>query len=180
MKAIIFKIFVITGILILTAVFAYTHSGRTDKSGGHYNRRTGTYHYHTPKTRSTTSVPKPTLPEAPPRISQARITPKSDTPLSPGSEKYIPTQLEWLVLQLNAKSSFTGSLTGNVLYLKDVDGNTVRIVVFFRHRRPVPGDTVSTGDNLFIEVIEDSVQREAKLHGWQNWVKTRVEKRYWQ
>ena len=26
--------------------FGYTHSGRTDANGGHYNRRTGEYHYH--------------------------------------------------------------------------------------------------------------------------------------
>jgi len=25
---------------------AYTHSGRTDANGGHYNRTTGVYHYH--------------------------------------------------------------------------------------------------------------------------------------
>ena len=33
----------------------FSHSGRTDSSGGHYNRKTGGYHYHgTPK--SSTSV----------------------------------------------------------------------------------------------------------------------------
>lgn len=26
--------------------FGYTHSGRTDSKGGHYNRKTGEYHYH--------------------------------------------------------------------------------------------------------------------------------------
>ena len=26
--------------------FGYTHSGRTDANGGHYNRKTGEYHYH--------------------------------------------------------------------------------------------------------------------------------------
>ena len=25
---------------------AHTHSGRTDANGGHYNRKTGEYHYH--------------------------------------------------------------------------------------------------------------------------------------
>ena len=25
---------------------AYSHSGRTDSRGGHYNRKTGQYHYH--------------------------------------------------------------------------------------------------------------------------------------
>ena len=32
----------------LLATFAFAHSERTDKTGGHYNRPTGTYHYHNP------------------------------------------------------------------------------------------------------------------------------------
>ena len=40
------KFLVIFGILFLSAVWAWTHSGRTDKKGGHYNRKTGEYHYH--------------------------------------------------------------------------------------------------------------------------------------
>ncbi len=33
----------------------FSHSGRTDSSGGHYNRKTGTYHYHgTPKSSTST------------------------------------------------------------------------------------------------------------------------------
>ena len=39
-----------TVILLISAIFAcdfgYTHSGRTDANGGHYNRKTGEYHYH--------------------------------------------------------------------------------------------------------------------------------------
>ena len=31
---------------VLTYDFGYTHSGRTDANGGHYNRKTGKYHYH--------------------------------------------------------------------------------------------------------------------------------------
>lgn len=31
---------------ILTASSVYAHSGRTDKNGGHYNRKTGVYHCH--------------------------------------------------------------------------------------------------------------------------------------
>ncbi len=33
-------------ILILSAVTVFAHQGRTDSSGGHYNRDTGEYHYH--------------------------------------------------------------------------------------------------------------------------------------
>ena len=31
---------------------AHTHSGRTDANGGHYNRKTGEYHYHNSGTSS--------------------------------------------------------------------------------------------------------------------------------
>lgn len=41
----------------------FSHSGRTDSSGGHYNRSTGTYHYHgTPK--SSTSPYSSTTPSS--------------------------------------------------------------------------------------------------------------------
>lgn len=39
-------------VIILVLVFssiAYAHSGGTDSSGCHYNRKTGEYHCHTPK-----------------------------------------------------------------------------------------------------------------------------------
>ncbi len=38
-------------LLIFTSV-GYTHSGRTDKNGGHTNRKTGEYHYHNKKSSS--------------------------------------------------------------------------------------------------------------------------------
>ena len=41
-----FKITVILSILLLSTVFAYPHSGRTDKYGGHNDRINGGYHYH--------------------------------------------------------------------------------------------------------------------------------------
>lgn len=41
-------------ILLVLHFALYPHPGRLDKNGGHYNRKTGTYHYH----RSTTT-PKP-------------------------------------------------------------------------------------------------------------------------
>lgn len=37
------KTFVVYG-LFISIVFA--HGGRTDSNGGHYNRKTGEYHYH--------------------------------------------------------------------------------------------------------------------------------------
>lgn len=44
-KALIaFSLMLVSGVLFYDS--AYTHSGRTDANGGHYNRKTGTYHYH--------------------------------------------------------------------------------------------------------------------------------------
>ena len=46
-------------LLILNCMDLYAHSGRTDSNGGHLNRETGTYHYHsggTSKSRSSSSI----------------------------------------------------------------------------------------------------------------------------
>jgi hypothetical protein len=32
--------------IFMLSYFSFGHSGRTDSSGGHYNRKTGEYHYH--------------------------------------------------------------------------------------------------------------------------------------
>ena len=39
-------IFLFMAVLFVFISVAYAHSGRTDSSGGHYNRQTGEYHYH--------------------------------------------------------------------------------------------------------------------------------------
>ena len=40
------KILLIVIMLGLTSHFDLAHPGRTDANGGHYNRKTGEYHYH--------------------------------------------------------------------------------------------------------------------------------------
>ena len=51
---------IIALMLLLNGGGVFSHSGRTDSSGGHYNRSTGTYHYHgTPKS-STSTYSRPT------------------------------------------------------------------------------------------------------------------------
>ena len=44
------KALIILGLMLISGVLlddsAHTHSGRTDANGGHYNRKTGGYHYH--------------------------------------------------------------------------------------------------------------------------------------
>ncbi|MCD1653106.1 YHYH domain-containing protein [Treponema zuelzerae] len=54
--------------LSVCATLTFGHSGRTDANGGHYNRKTGTYHYHnggkssTPSEKAKTSeTPKTTI-----------------------------------------------------------------------------------------------------------------------
>lgn len=44
-KKFVFSVIAVVFVLVL-AVVAFAHSGRTDSNGGHYNRSTGEYHYH--------------------------------------------------------------------------------------------------------------------------------------
>lgn len=48
MKAII----IVLSILSLAFADTLAHSGRTDRHGGHWNRKKGTYHYHSKKESS--------------------------------------------------------------------------------------------------------------------------------
>ena len=55
-----FKVLLFCGMIAMTASLilysAFSHSGRTDSSGGHYNHKTGIYHYHgTPKSPTSTN-----------------------------------------------------------------------------------------------------------------------------
>lgn len=40
------KTLAVVCVLLLSSVCAYTHSGRTDRSGGHHDHIRGGYHYH--------------------------------------------------------------------------------------------------------------------------------------
>ncbi len=44
--------------LFLMTTLSFAHSGRTDSSGGHYNRRTGHYHYHNSYSKKSKIKPK--------------------------------------------------------------------------------------------------------------------------
>jgi peptidoglycan hydrolase CwlO-like protein len=57
----IMKKIILLTVIILFAVanLCYAHSGRTDKYGGHYNRSTGTYHYHSGQYAHTGEYSKP-------------------------------------------------------------------------------------------------------------------------
>lgn len=60
-KALIaFSLMLVSGVLFYDS--AYTHPGRTDANGGHYNRKTGTYHYHNSGRSRTRINTTPTIP----------------------------------------------------------------------------------------------------------------------
>lgn len=51
--------------LLAAPVIALAHSGRTDANGGHYNRKTGEYHYHNGGTKKhAPTMPSPSEPSA--------------------------------------------------------------------------------------------------------------------
>ena len=45
MKKIVFGVM----FMFIFSALSFSHSGRTDANGGHYDRSTGIYHYHTKK-----------------------------------------------------------------------------------------------------------------------------------
>ena len=51
-KLLIILSLILTAGMLLFYDSAHTHSGRTDANGGHYNRKTGEYHYHNNGTSS--------------------------------------------------------------------------------------------------------------------------------
>lgn len=90
------KTLVVLAILLFSAIYAYTHSGRTDKWGGHHDRKNGGYHFHNSGT--TPQVKTPSLPQALPLTTPSL----PNTTTNPWSEIYFPTRIEWITLQLNA------------------------------------------------------------------------------
>jgi micrococcal nuclease len=57
----IYHILIATTIVVAIALTSHAHPGRTDASGGHYNRKTGGYHYHNSGGGSS-STPEPSTP----------------------------------------------------------------------------------------------------------------------
>lgn len=173
-----FKILTILIVLLVSTMFAYTHSGRTDKYGGHYDRKNGGYHFHNSGTVPRTTIPDfitPTVPRT--------TTPDFDIPdvtipdftipklksivISRGSDSYFPTKLEWLTLQLNAKYrlfSLDNSFIG--MYHANKDTDTIIVELIYH-----PSVThVKRADIL--DLLKNAVKLEATRLGWQDWVKT--------
>ena len=140
-------------ILLLSAVFAYTHSGRTDKNGGHYNRKTGEYHYH-----NAGKVPRTigTLPRAP------------DVKTGEWEKPYLPTQIEWLTLQLNANYSYplfaeSGEYVARFSFWNRKD-NVVEITVHYASRVESQKDKLMAHAKKIVVAL-------AEAYGWENWIK---------
>ena len=54
------KLFSFILILLGLTQGVFSHSGRTDSEGGHWDRKAGTYHYH-----NQTTTPRPSVPSSP-------------------------------------------------------------------------------------------------------------------
>ena len=151
------KIATILSILLISAVFAYTHSGRTDKYGGHHDRKNGGYHYHNPGT-----VPRPSTRSTIPSIP---TIPKPSTILSAGDMPYTPTRLEWLALDLNA-----GVPSTSIKYYTTGKANTIAVYVFYDSSTA----TLQQRREL-MAFAKKCITDEANLRGWY-WLK--LEERY--
>ena len=154
-----FKMAVILSILLLSAVFAYTHSGKTDKYGGHHDRDRidGSYHYHTLGT-----IPK--IPEVP---DWAASDQDFYVPTQSGEDLYFPTKLEWLTLQLNARYHIgSDQLVG--IFQENKGADTITIEITY-----TPDSSVEAR-NEAIELMKRAVAFEAMRYGWQDWVKVDV------
>ena len=144
-----FKVSMIFVILLISAVFVHSHSGRTDRYGGHHDRKNGGYHYHNSGTvrRSTPVAPKVTIP-------------KPSTSISEGSKSYTPTRLEWLALDLNAGIPLT-----SIKYYTTDKANTIAVYVFYDSATT----TLKQRQKLMV-FAKDSIKNEANARGWY-WLK---------
>ncbi|MEW6531854.1 MAG: hypothetical protein AB1473_13540 [Thermodesulfobacteriota bacterium] len=91
------------------------------------------------------------------------------------AQRYSPTCLEWLVLQMQAALPMLLSQVRMLLDLKDVDDIRVfftarepdTIVGVLRHLKGVPDDVVNT----LRKEIDREIMETAKSHEWGDWVK---------
>jgi len=92
-------------------------------------------------------------------------------PSSEGMERYIPTRLEWLTVEMNARYGINtmDSLEGySVTFMIDEEENTILIFVITRKmNRKVT--------NPVIRVARYSIEKYAKGKGWSSWLKVKEE-----
>ena len=151
------KILLISVTLSLLAIYAWTHSGITDKLdklGGHTDHKTGLYHFH--NTKRTGPDPSKVL------LSE----------MSEGSRLYIPSRLDWLAVEINSayavvlSRQFTkGTISGSVIPFPYK--NTLRIAITY-------AGPLEKKANELVEFIKERVRRHAEYRGWASWIKIEV------
>ena len=85
---------------VLGSCYLFAHSGGLDSRGGHYNRKTGEYHYHRPQG----TPPK----GSPSRITPPKIKPRSIAPSAPSRKLSEANYRDWWASKVpNAKTEVT-------------------------------------------------------------------------
>ena len=153
------KSLIIIGIISLCVVPFYntgdTHSGRTDKYGGHnvwVNGKKVGYHYHNKGT-----VRPPT-----PYHNKGTVRPPTPKPIltgNEGNERYIPTKLEWLALNLNSKYRLDAIATKGLelaMSFRAMGNNTIGVDMFYTPSTPASERT------HFCDEGKEAVQTVAK------------------
>ena len=121
----LYFIFLFVSIVVICPTVSYAHSGRTDSNGGHYNRKTGGYHYH--NSRRSYSKPKRIAstdkPVAPTPIAQkpAKSKPRSPIPFMPRG-----AQGKSVSLPVFPEIDFSGHQPCRVIRV--VDGDTIVVI----------------------------------------------------
>ena len=84
-----------------------------------------------------------------------------------GMEPYVPTRLEWLVLEFNATSRVDLSLDSG--YSMDFQDDSARdtIVIYVRYLPTVNREIM----NRSIETAKKGISLFAEAHGWSSWLK---------
>ncbi|QDT24429.1 YHYH domain-containing protein [Gimesia chilikensis] len=100
--------------LIVSVNFSFAHSGRTDSKGGHYNRRTGEYHFHgrgsSPSTlRLVRTEPRTTSPSIARTTARSSVSTKKVEVIKPDPEKLAQEKLDRALTLLRETVSDYGS-----------------------------------------------------------------------
>ena len=89
---------------------------------------------------------------------------------APGLEKYIPTRLEWLALQLNdlfQRDDVTQDKF-SIYYAPGIDGESIRVQVSYFD------DVDKEIMDMWISRSKSSVLTMAEFYGWSSWIKVEV------
>lgn len=134
-----FVVFIVT-LLILVTLTALAHPGRTDSNGGHWNRKTGTYHFHTGEYAgkgssgsSSSSEYVPFTPPYEPPTENPYTTDNSDL----AESKWYENKSTWEIVKFIAEKIFTWVIwlwiIGMFLYVDfDKSGGciTISVIIF--------------------------------------------------